>query len=299
MTNYKYRPHHTPEYRQTRNEIILRMRNEGYSLQKIGDRFNVTREYIRQILQKEFDITGCIKFVAGQEALHGEYTSFDIAKMFDTPTNTINVWLIKNCIPKPSRLVDKSKNRGLEKKFWKKIDIDKWIQIRLKYLKIQLEKSIKRRMGNPAPYRFDHHRVQELYNILQMAKAGDIKSLTLYKNGIPDEVMQEFNKLIKPVQYTPTDYSKHINMKTTEDYKKMGLFDACKTERIINITNTTMKRYKKAGFLKENEHYIVGEHYHHRTMYYPEKTKQAIIDAGYDQKLADAQKKRWAKRGNK
>ena len=36
-------------------------------------------------------------------------------------------------------------------------------------------------------------------------------------------------------------------MKTTEDYKKMGLFDACKTEKIINITNTTMKRYKKAG----------------------------------------------------
>ena len=84
-------------------------------------------------------------------------------------------------------------------------------------------------------------------------------------------------------------------MKTTEDYKKMGLFDACKTEKIINITNTTMKRYKKAGILKENEHYIVGEHYHHRTMYYPEKTKQAIIDAGYDQKLAAAQKKRWAK----
>ena len=27
----------------------------------------------------------------------------------------------------------------------------------------------------------------------------------------------------------------------------------------------------------------------------PEKTKQAILDAGYDQKLAAAQKKRWAK----
>ena len=150
-------------------------------------------------------------------------------------------------------------------------------------------------MSNPAPYRFVHHRVREFYNILQMAKAGDVKSLSLYKNGIPDEVMQEFNKLIKPVQYTPTDYSKYINMKTTEDYKKMGLFDACKTERIINITNHTLMRYRKIGVLKENEHYIVGEHYHHRTMYYPEKTKQAILDAGYDEKLAASQRKRWAK----
>ena len=285
----------TPELKQARNEIILRMRKEGYSLQKIADRFNVTREWVRQILIKEFDITGCIKFVSGQEALHDEYTALDIAKMFDTPTSTVKVWLRNNCIPQPTRILDKSKNRGLDKKFWKKIDIDKWIQIRLKHLKIQLERSIKHRMGNPAPYRFDHHRVQELYKILQMAKAGDITSLTLYKNGIPDKVMQEFNNFIKPVQYTPTDYSKYINMKTTEDYKKMGLFDACKTERIINITNTTMKRYKKAGILKENEHYIVGEHYHHRTMYYPEKTKQAIIDAGFDQKLAASQRKRWAK----
>ena len=285
----------TPELKQARNEIILRMRNEGYSLQKIGDRFDVSREYIRQILQKEFDITGCIKFVAGQEALHDEYTAFDIAKILDIPISTVNVWLMNNLIPKPSRLVDKSKNKGLEKKFWKKVDIDKWIEIRLKYLKIQLEKSIKNRMGPPAPYSFNHFRVQEFYNILQMAKAGDIKSLTLYKNGIPDEVMQEFDDLIKPIKYTPTDYSKYKNMKTTEDYKKMGLFDACKTERIINITNFTLTRYRKLGVLKENEHYIVGEHYHHRTMYYPEKTKQAIIDAGYDQKLAASQRKRWAK----
>ena len=293
MKNNQYTT--TPELKQARNEIILRMRNEGYSLQKIADRFDVSREWIRQILQKEFDITGCIRLDSGQEALHDEYTAFDIAKIFDIPINNINIWLMKNWIPKPTRTLDKSKNQGLEKKFWKKEIIDKWIQIRLKYLKIQLEKSIKNRMSNPAPYRFVHHRVQELYKILQMAKDGDTKSLTLYKNGIPDEVMQEFNKLIKPVQYTPTDYSKYINMKTTEDYKKMGLFDACKTERIINITNFTLTRYRKLGVLKENEHYIVGQHYHHRTMYYPEKTKQAIIDAGYDQKLAASQRKRWAK----
>ena len=42
----------TPELKQARNEIILRMRNEGYALQKIGDRLNVSREYIRQITEK-------------------------------------------------------------------------------------------------------------------------------------------------------------------------------------------------------------------------------------------------------
>ena len=33
-----------------------------------------------------------------------------------------------------------------------------------------------------------------------MAKAGDIKSLTLYKNGIPDEVMQEFDNLMRLIK---------------------------------------------------------------------------------------------------
>ena len=47
----------TPELKQARNEIILRMRKEGYTLQKIADRFDVGREWIRQILKKEFDIT--------------------------------------------------------------------------------------------------------------------------------------------------------------------------------------------------------------------------------------------------
>ena len=30
----------TPELKQARNEIILRMRKEGYTLQKIADKFN-------------------------------------------------------------------------------------------------------------------------------------------------------------------------------------------------------------------------------------------------------------------
>ena len=70
-------------------------------------------------------------------------------------------------------------------------------------------------------------------------------------------------------------------------------------ERILGIKRNTLKRNyanPSTGFLKEGTHYIKGDHYFHQYMYYPEKTKQAIIDAGYDQKLADAQRKRWAKR---
>ena len=272
----------TPELKQTRNEIILRMRKDGFSLQKIGDRFNVTREYIRQILLKEFDITGNFPFDPQNEVLNDEYTVFDIAKILGVEVHYISFLLRQKWIPKPSRLFDKSQHQGLEKRFWKRKDIDKWIQIRLKYLKIHLERSIKNRMSRPAPYRFGHHRVQELYNILQMAKAGDLQSLLLFKIGVSKQVMQEFYNQIKPAKYIPTDYSKYINMKTTEDYEKLGLFDGLETAKITNISTATIKRYKKIGVLKENNHYIVGDHYFHRTMYYPDKVKQAIIDAGYD-----------------
>ena len=54
--------------------------------------------------------------------------------------------------------------------------------------------------------------------------------------------------------------------------------------------------FRNKGVLKEGIHYIKGDDYFHRYMYYPEKTKQAIIDGGYDQKIANRQKERWAKR---
>ncbi len=64
----------TPELKQARNEIILRMRKEGYTLQKIADRFNFSREYIRQILEREFDITGSISFDPRDEIMSDEYS---------------------------------------------------------------------------------------------------------------------------------------------------------------------------------------------------------------------------------
>ena len=89
-------------------------------------------------------------------------------------------------------------------------------------------------------------------------------------------------------------------MKTTEDYKKLGLFFGRETAKITNISFASIQRYKKKGVLKENEHFIVGDHYFHRTMYYPKKVKQAMIDSGYDLELATSQikSKALSKRGN-
>ena len=83
----------TPELKQARNEIILRMRNEGYALQKIGDRFNVSREYIRQILKKEFDITGSIKFDPHSLTKADEYSAFDLAELTGYEFNYIAIQL--------------------------------------------------------------------------------------------------------------------------------------------------------------------------------------------------------------
>ena len=69
----------TPELKQARNEIILRMRKEGYTLQKIADRFNVTREYIRQILLKKFDITGSFSVDPREEIMSDEYSAFAVS----------------------------------------------------------------------------------------------------------------------------------------------------------------------------------------------------------------------------
>ena len=44
------------------------MRKEGYSLQKIGTKFNLSREWIRRILQEEFNVVGKIVFDPKKEA---------------------------------------------------------------------------------------------------------------------------------------------------------------------------------------------------------------------------------------
>lgn len=283
----------TPELKQARNEIVLRMRNEGYSLQKIGDRFNVSREWVRQILQKEFDITGRISFDPTEEIMSDEYSVFDLVELTGYEMEYIRVQLAKNWLPKPSRKIEKSISAGIDHCFWKKTDIDKWIQLKIKYLKIALEGFINERLAYP--YKFTHYKIQKRYKFLISLDSGGWKGKLSYNSRRNNEVMKEFNNLIKPVQYVPTDYSKYLNMRTKEHFAEKGLYNGMETGKIIDIASHTIHNYRKKGVLKEGIHFVTGDHYFQRYMYYPEKTKQAILDGGYDLAVATGQKRRWAK----
>ena len=288
----------TPELKQARNEIILRMRKEGYTLQKIADRFNVTREWVRQILIKEFDITGSFSFDPREEIMSDEYSVFDLVELTGYEMEYIRVQLAKNWLPKPSRKLEKSVSGGIDHCFWKKTDIDKWIQLKIKYLKIALEGFINERLAYP--YKFTHYKIQKRYKFLISLDSGGWKGKLSYNSRRNNEVMKEFYNLIKPVQYVPTDYSKYLNMRTKEHFADKGLFNGMETEKIIGIASHTIHNYRKKGVLKEGIHYVIGDHYFQRYMYYPEKTKQAILNGGYDLAVAAGQKKRWAKiRGDK
>ena len=284
----------TPELKQARNEIILRMRKEGYTLQKIADRFNVTREYIRQILLKEFDITGSFSFDPREEIMSDEYSVFDLVELTGYEMEYIRVQLAKNWLPKPSRKLEKSVSGGIDQCFWKKTDIDRWIKLKIKYLKIALEGFINERLAYP--YKFTHYKIQKRYKFLISLDSGGWKGKLSYNSRRNDEVMKEFNNLIKPVHYVPTDYSKYLNMRTKEHFAERGLYNGMETEKIIGIASHTIQNYRRKGVLKEGIHYVTGDHYFQRYMYYPEKTKQAILDGGYDLAVAAGQKKRWAKR---
>ena len=288
----------TPELKQARNEIILRMRKEGYTLQKIAERFDVGREWIRQILKKEFDITGHISFDPREEIMSDEYSVFDLVELTGYEMEYIRVQLAKNWLPKPSRKLEKSVSGGIDHCFWKKTDIDKWIQLKIKYLKIALEGFINERLAYP--YKFTHHRIQKRYKFLISLDSGGWKGKLSYNSRRNNEVMKEFNNLIKPVQYVPTDYSKYLNMRTKEHFAEKGLYNGMETEKIIGIASHTIQNYRRKGVLKEGIHYFTGDHYFQRYMYNPEKTKQAILDGGYDLAVAAGQKKRWARiRGEK
>ena len=287
----------TPELKQARNEIILRMRNEGFALQKIGDRFNVSREYIRQILKKEYDITGSIKFDPNSLTKTDEYSALDLAELTGYDIHYIAKQVKKNWLPQPTRRVERNKWCGIDYCYWKKSDIDKWIQLKIKYLKIALEGFINERLAYP--YKFTHYRIQQRYKFLQQLNAGKWKGRLSYNSRRNSEVMKEYYNLIKPVQYVPTDYSKYLNMRTKEHFAEKGLYNGMETANKIGIADMTIARFRKTGILQQGIHYVTGDHYFQRYMYDPEKTKQAIIDAGFSKVRQKAAKKRWAKRGNK
>ena len=295
MTNLKYRPHLTSEYKQARNEIILRMRKEGYTLQKIADRFDVGREWIRQILKKEFDITGCVSFDPSEEKMSDEYSAADLVELTGFELDYIRVQLRKNWLPKPSRKLEKKRTGGVDHCYWKKADINKWIQIKIKYLKIALDGYLDSRLNHYPTYKFTHPSLQRRYKFLISLDSGGWKGKLAYNSRRNNEVMKEYLNLIKPVQYVPADYSKYLNMRTKQHFAEKGLYNGMETEKIIGISSHTFHNFRKKGILKKGIHYFTGDHYLQRYMYDPVKTKQAMLDGGYDLAVATGQKKRWAR----
>ena len=87
-------------------------------------------------------------------------------------------------------------------------------------------------------------------------------------------------------------YSKYLNEISNEEYAKKGLFNGMTTAEKIGIAGMTIARFRNKGILQQGIHYVTGDHYFQRYMYYPEKTKQAIIDGGYDLAVAAGQKKK-------
>ena len=297
------------ELKQKRNQTILQMRQEGYSLQAIANKFNCSREWIRKILKKEFQITGTlIKFNPENEVKKDEYMVNDIFKLTGYSVEYLAQMTRGGLFPEPIRKVnDKSVHLGISRWFWKKTDVDKWIEIKIKYLKISLERFLHSRLDKyhvthlgrkyRCAYSFTHPEVQKRYKLLVQLQSGKWQGKLMHKMNNCDLVIKEFNNLIKPAKYVATDYSKYLNKKSTEDYAKEGLYNHMKTAKILDIADGTIKRYRKIGVLKEGEHYFAGDHYHHRYMYDPKKTKKAILKAGFNPKLAQSLKDK--KRGNK
>lgn len=300
MKNYKIQTvQEYQEQKQQRNQTILQMRRDGHSLQSIGNKFGYSREWIRLILKDQLGTTDTFKFNPHKQCKDDEYSAPDLVELTGYPIEYITTLIKKNWLPKASRIVKTHMCHTTDTHFWKKSDIDRWIQIKVKYLKIALESYLNCRLYHKPAYKFTHPNLQKRYKFLTELHSGHWKGKLSYNSKRNDEVMKEYNNLIKPLDYVPVDYSKYLNQQTNDDYAKKGLYNGLATAKIINISNMTLLIYRDKGVLKEGIHYVTGDHYFHRYLYYPQKTKQAIIDAGYDQKLAASQRKRWAKRGNK
>ena len=300
MKNYKIQTvQEYQEQKQKRDQTILQMRKDGYTLQAIGNKIGCSREWIRLILKKDFDTTKKFKFDFKKHCKADEYCSLHIIELTGYHKDYIKNLIQNNFLPKPTRIEQKYShaNSKWENYFWKKSDIDRWIEIKIKYLKIALEGYINCRLNHTPKYKFTHPNLQKRYKFLTELNSGNWKGRLSYNSKRNDLVMKEFNNLIKPTQYVPTDYSKYLNQKTNEDFAEKGTFNSVTTAKILDISLATISRYRNSGVLKKGEHYFTGDHYFHRYMYDPQKTKKAMIKAGYDVGFAQILKD--SKRGGK
>ena len=282
-------------HKENRNQTILKMRRDGYSLQSIGDKFGYSREWIRLILKEQLGTTDTFKFNPHKQCQQDEYSAPDLVDLTGYPIEYITTLIKKNWLPKASRILKTHMCHTTDTHFWKKTDIDRWIELKKKHLKIALEGFLNSRLNSRCPYKFTHPNLQKRYKLLVQLQSENWKGKLSYNSLRNDLVMKEFNNSIKPIKYIPTDYSKYLNMRSKEHFAEKGLYNSMETGKITGISFHTIHNFRKKGILKKGIHYFSGDHYLQRYMYDPAKTKQAIIDAGYDTKLAASQRRRWAK----
>lgn len=69
------------EQKQQRNQTILQMRQDGYTLQSIANKFGCSREWIRLILKNDLNTTDKFKFNPQEHCKADEYSTPDIIKL--------------------------------------------------------------------------------------------------------------------------------------------------------------------------------------------------------------------------
>ena len=205
-----------------------------------------------------------------------EYSADDLQELTGFELDYIRVQLRKNWLPKPTRKLEKKGQVVLTIAIGK-TDIDKWIQLKIKYLKIALEGYLDSRLNYYPTYKFTHPSLQRRYKFLISLDSGGWKGKLAYNSRRNNEVMKEYLNLIKPVQYVPADYSKYLNMRTKQHFAEKGLYNGMETEKIIGISSHTIHNFRKKGILKKGIHYFTGDHYFTVGMYDPVKTKQAML----------------------
>ena len=296
MKNYKYRPSSfLKKIKEDRNQLILNMRKEGHTLQSIANKFGCSREWIRLVLKNQLNTTEKFVFKPEEHCKEDEYTAHDIVELTGYPFEYLGILISKNWIPKSTRVMNTEIYNKIDRHFWKQTDIDKWIKLKIKYLKIALDGYLDSRLNHYPTYKFTHPSLQRRYKFLISLDSGGWKGKLAYNSRRNNEVMKEYLNLIKPVQYVPADYSKYLNMRTKQHFAEKGLYNGMETEKIIGISSHTIHNFRKKGILKKGIHYFTGDHYLQRYMYDPVKTKQAMLDGGYDLAVATGQKKRWAR----
>ena len=150
---------------QSRNQTILQMRRDGHSLQSIGNKFGYSREWIRLILKDQLGTTDTFKFNPHKQCKDDEYSAPDLVELTGYPIEYITTLIKKNWLPKASRIVKTHMCHTTDTHFWKKSSIDKWIEIKVKYLKIALESYLNCRLNHKPAYKFTHPNLQKRYKM--------------------------------------------------------------------------------------------------------------------------------------